>query len=120
MDAKKGQFGMGFVTGWGMQWERKSHILVTLNVISDKYSTANNAGGPDSDTLLEAAVPVFNHRVCNEVFSLAGLDEKLTDTFICAGLREGGVDACKVCSETKYKLHRSGCNQICVVAYFPS
>ena len=50
---------------------------------------------------MEASVPVFNHRVCNEVFSLAGLDEKLTDTFICAGLQEGGVDACKVCSEIK-------------------
>ena len=48
---------------------------------------------------MEASVPVFNHRLCNEVFSLAGLDEKLTDTFICAGLREGGVDACKVCSK---------------------
>ena len=63
---------------------------------------------------MEASVPVFNHRVCNEVFSLAGLDEKLTDTFICAGLREGGVDACKVCSETKHKPGN------CAVAYFPS
>ena len=25
-ETTQGQFGMGFVTGWGMQWERKSHI----------------------------------------------------------------------------------------------
>ena len=94
MDAKKGQFGMGFVTGWGMQWERKSHPLQLANSL--KTHLKLDAGGPESDTLLEAAVPVFNHRVCNDVFSLAGLDEKLTDTFICAGLQEGGVDACQV------------------------
>ena len=53
-------------------------------------------GGPKSDALLEAEVPVFNHRVCNAIFEVAGLDEKLTDTFICAGVEEGGVDACEV------------------------
>jgi hypothetical protein len=57
------------------------------------------SGGPKPEVLYEAQVPVFDHRVCNDIFNLAGLDEKLTDTFICAGVKEGGTDACEVSRE---------------------
>ena len=35
-ETTRGQFGMGFVTGWGMQWDRKSHKLVTV-AVTDKF-----------------------------------------------------------------------------------
>ena len=31
-----------------------------------------------------------------EIFRLAGLEEQLSDVFICAGWEEGGKDACEV------------------------
>eukprot|EP00094_Tigriopus_californicus_P011150 TCALIF_10760-PA protein Name:"Similar to Sb Serine proteinase stubble (Drosophila melanogaster)" AED:0.10 eAED:0.10 QI:1/1/0.4/1/0.75/0.6/5/0/468 len=52
-------------------------------------------GGPKPDQLQEVSVPVIGHEKCMDIFKLAGLDEKLTDVFICAGFREGGKDACE-------------------------
>lgn len=59
-------------------------------------------GGPKPDRLQEVSVPVIGHEKCMEIFRLAGLEEKLTDVFICAGFREGGKDACEVRNTTHY------------------
>eukprot|EP00095_Tigriopus_kingsejongensis_P000840 maker-scaffold546_size140615-snap-gene-0.31 protein:Tk00840 transcript:maker-scaffold546_size140615-snap-gene-0.31-mRNA-1 annotation:"tripsin " len=52
-------------------------------------------GGPKPDRLQEVSVPVIGHKKCMEIFKLAGLEEKLTDVFICAGFEAGGKDACE-------------------------
>ena len=53
-------------------------------------------GGPKSTLLHEVKVNLFGYEKCMEIFRLAGLEEQLSDVFICAGWEEGGKDACEV------------------------
>jgi len=43
-----------------------------------------------------ATVSVLNNSVCENMFRSAGYIKKIPDTFICAGSKDGGYDACKV------------------------
>lgn len=50
---------------------------------------ATREGGSASDQLQYAQVPVVDHTACNNAS-----DGQLTDRMLCAGLPQGGVDAC--------------------------
>ncbi|XP_022166847.1 serine proteinase stubble-like [Myzus persicae] len=52
-------------------------------------------GGLSPDVLQEVTVPIINNSVCETMFRAAGYVKKIPDTFICAGLKDGGYDACK-------------------------
>lgn len=58
------------VTGWGALFE----------------------GGPGTEDLMGADIRLVANAVCNEVESYAGA---VTESMICAGEREGGVDSCQ-------------------------
>lgn len=60
---------MGIVTGWGSQF----------------------FGGPNSDTLMEVSVPIWNQDDCQSVFI-----ERIGDHVLCAGDKTGGRDSCQV------------------------
>ncbi|XP_064479906.1 trypsin-1-like [Ornithodoros turicata] len=47
-------------------------------------------GGPSSPTLQEAEVRIWNNTECQGAFP-----QPITDVFLCAGDRKGGVDSCK-------------------------
>ncbi|GAD57496.1 trypsin precursor [Limimaricola cinnabarinus LL-001] len=53
---------------------------------------ATSMGGPGSDDLLFAEVPVITNEVCNEP---ASYDGAILPSMFCAGERDGGVDACQ-------------------------
>lgn len=53
---------------------------------------ATSLGGPGSDELLFAEVPVISNDECNEPESYDGA---ILQSMFCAGEREGGVDACQ-------------------------
>lgn len=58
------------VTGWGTQF----------------------FGGPASDVLMEVTLPIWKKDDCQNSFI-----ERISDSVICAGAREGGRDSCQVC-----------------------
>lgn len=49
--------------------------------------------GPASQTLQEAKIQLIDRTTCN---SRAVYNGRITDTMICAGKLEGGVDSCQV------------------------
>lgn len=53
-------------------------------------------GGLSTVALQGATVSVLNNSVCENMFRSAGYIKKIPDTFICAGSKDGGYDACKV------------------------
>lgn len=48
-------------------------------------------GGPDSDVLMEVSVPVWSQKDCQSAYV-----ERIGDTMVCAGAKEGGRDSCQV------------------------
>ncbi|XP_060845043.1 serine proteinase stubble-like [Rhopalosiphum padi] len=52
-------------------------------------------GGHYPTILQEVTVPVLSNSVCETMFRTAGYIKKIPDTFICAGTKNGGFDACK-------------------------
>ncbi|XP_060858702.1 serine proteinase stubble-like [Metopolophium dirhodum] len=52
-------------------------------------------GGLSTIALQGATVSVLNNSVCENMFRAAGYIKKIPDTFICAGSKDGGYDACK-------------------------
>ncbi|XP_061398811.1 venom protease-like [Musca vetustissima] len=60
--------GMGIVTGWGTQ----------------------TFGGPHSDILMEASLPIWKLQDCRDA-----IVERVPDTMLCAGYPEGGQDSCQ-------------------------
>ncbi|XP_075161626.1 venom protease [Haematobia irritans] len=59
---------MGIVTGWGTQ----------------------TFGGPHSDILMEASLPIWTLDACRKA-----IVERIPDTMLCAGYPEGGQDSCQ-------------------------
>lgn len=53
-------------------------------------------GGLSPDVLQGVTVSIINNSVCETMFRAAGYVKKIPDTFICAGSKDGGYDACKV------------------------
>lgn len=53
---------------------------------------ATSEGGDGSPDLLKVEVPVVDSSICNEAESYGG---SVTDQMLCAGQREGGLDACQ-------------------------
>ncbi|XP_036392367.1 transmembrane protease serine 2-like [Megalops cyprinoides] len=53
---------------------------------------ATRSGGPSSRHLMEAQVPLIDRATCN---SLSVYNGEITDTMICAGILQGGVDSCQ-------------------------
>lgn len=47
-----------------------------------------------SDTLQVAAVPLWDLETCRRSDVYGGRDQSILDSMICAGVKEGGVDAC--------------------------
>lgn len=60
---------MAVVTGWGSQF----------------------FSGPYSDVLMEVSLPIWTQENCKTAFV-----ERISDSFICAGAKEGGRDSCQV------------------------
>lgn len=58
----------GVVTGWG----------------------AKTFSGPHSEILMEVLLPVWKHAECK-----AAMVERIPDTVLCAGVKEGGQDSCQ-------------------------
>ncbi|KAL5238777.1 hypothetical protein ACI65C_006187 [Semiaphis heraclei] len=52
-------------------------------------------GGLPPDALQGVTVPIINNSDCETMFRAAGYAKKIPDTFICAGTKDGGLDACK-------------------------
>jgi len=48
--------------------------------------------GPSSDRLLEADIPITSHSVCRRAYARS--ETIVRSAMVCAGLPEGGVDAC--------------------------
>lgn len=54
-------------------------------------------GGYQSDILQKVDVPILDNRDCQEWFRKGEKNVVIVDTCMCAGLEEGGKDACQVC-----------------------
>ena len=57
-----------------------------------------NEGGMLPSVLQEITLPLVSNENCTEIFLKTGRKEYIPDVFICAGLTEGGKDACVVSS----------------------
>ena len=68
-------------------------------------------GGVVSSVVQHVLVPVINRHVCNELYDKISDKVKLeiTDDMMCAGLEEGGKDACQVGPVLYPSLH-IGCD----------
>jgi len=73
-----------------------------------KYYSSLCLGGLPPDELQGVTVPIINNSDCETMFRAAGYAKKIPDTFICAGTKDGGQDACKV--SIIYILHNIPCN----------
>ncbi|XP_054722085.1 serine proteinase stubble-like [Uloborus diversus] len=64
---------MAVVTGWGRLAEE----------------------GELPGSLHEVSMPILTNKECEEMYSAAGYVETIRDVFVCAGLLNGGLDACE-------------------------
>ena len=49
-----------------------------------------------SAQLRQAEVPVLENAECEAQFRAGGQQQHIPDTFLCAGLAQGGLDTCEV------------------------
>lgn len=79
-------------------------IFTTMFYI--KFYSSLSLGGLPPDALQGVTVPIINNSDCETMFRAAGYAKKIPDTFICAGTKDGGLDACKVSIlYTYYLIH---------------
>jgi len=61
--------------------------LIQYNLIKINYNT----GGKESTVQRQVDLPVWNNNDCDRTYF-----QPINEDFICAGLKEGGKDACQV------------------------
>jgi len=62
--------------------------------------------GSDSPTLMEVIVPIVSNQECNTDYQSGGYT--ITDTMLCAGLKQGGKDSCQGDSGGALMAHHNG------------
>lgn len=79
----------GKVTGWGT-------LRVSINTFGFIFEWLNWFGfqsqGPLSSTLQEVAVPIVDHKQCNDAYESINT---ITENMVCAGVHGGGKDSCQ-------------------------
>ena len=76
-------------------WVSQINVISERCVISQISIFTFFIGGPASDMLLEAQLPVVSNDNCNEAYSKFKSTE-IDNRVICAGFAQGGKDACQV------------------------
>lgn len=62
-----------------------AHCILTIYLV--KFT-----GGKESTIQRQVDLPIWENSECDKTYF-----QPITDNFICAGLKEGGKDACQVC-----------------------
>ena len=67
------------------------------------YSQVNIHRKLMSAQLRQAEVPVLENAECEAQFRAGGQQQHIPDTFLCAGLAQGGRDTCEVQLPNKFR-----------------